>query len=109
MATHPTFGKVISEQRKLKQMSQKDLAALVKREDGVAISPQYLNDIEHDRRNPSSDHLVRQLAQILGLKTDYLYFLAGKFPTDVMGKAATPDRVERAMVAFRREFKKTEK
>jgi transcriptional regulator with XRE-family HTH domain len=46
------FGTLISEARRSKGLSQKDLAAKVKKEDGQAISPQYLNDIEHDRRNP---------------------------------------------------------
>ena len=47
-----TFGTIISEARAAKGMSQKDLAAQLKKEDGAVISAQYLNDIEHDRRNP---------------------------------------------------------
>ena len=40
-----TFGELISEGRKKKGLSQKELAAKVLKEDGSAISPQYLNDI----------------------------------------------------------------
>ena len=50
-----TFGGAISEARKAKGWALKDLASRVLREDKEAISPQYLNDIEHDRRSPSSD------------------------------------------------------
>jgi hypothetical protein len=45
----------------------KDLASRVLREDAEAISPQYLNDIEHDRRSPSSDRMVQQFADALGI------------------------------------------
>jgi transcriptional regulator with XRE-family HTH domain len=47
-----TFGRVISEARKNRELSQKELAMLVRKEDGNAISPQYLNDLERDRRSP---------------------------------------------------------
>lgn len=47
-----TFGKIVSAARKELGISQKDLAAKIVKEDGETISPQYLNDIEHDRRNP---------------------------------------------------------
>ncbi|MEZ4271052.1 MAG: helix-turn-helix transcriptional regulator [Myxococcota bacterium] len=96
-----TFGKAISDARKAKQWSLKDLAAKVKREDEGTISPQYLNDIEHDRRSPSSDWLVKQFAKALGLDTDWLYYLAGRFPEDVRKKKLSPDDVRSAMVAFR--------
>ena len=48
-----SLGRLIASARKDKQLSQKELAALVLKEDGEAITPQYLNDIEHDRRSPS--------------------------------------------------------
>jgi hypothetical protein len=52
-----TFGGAISEARKAKGW-----ASRVLREDEEAISPQYLNDIEHD---PSSDRMVQQCADAL--------------------------------------------
>ena len=48
-----TFGEVITQARKDKKLSQKQVAAETLKEDGQAISAQYLNDIEHDRRKPS--------------------------------------------------------
>ena len=62
-----TFGGAISEARKAKGWALKDLASRVLREDEEAISPQYLNDIEHDRRSPSSDRMVQQFADALGI------------------------------------------
>jgi len=44
-------------------MSQKELAGKIKKEDGLPISAQYLNDIEHDRRNPPSEFLIAQIAE----------------------------------------------
>ena len=61
-------------------LSQKQLAEKIQREDGETISPQYLNDIEQDRRAPTSDRLVAQFAEALDLKSDYLHYLNGRFP-----------------------------
>ena len=57
-----TFGRIIADARKALGMSQKELAARTRKEGGGAISPQYLNDIEHDRRNPPSEYIIEQLA-----------------------------------------------
>jgi transcriptional regulator with XRE-family HTH domain len=46
-----TFGEIVAQARKRKLLSQKELAALIKKEDGQSISAQYLNDIERNRRN----------------------------------------------------------
>ena len=89
-----TFGGAISEARKAKGWALKDLASRVLREDKEAISLQYLNDIEHDRRSPSSDRMVQQFA-------DALYYLAGRFPEDVRDKKLSEKQVAEAMVAFR--------
>ena len=63
-----TFGQAISKARKALGLSQKELAARVmKEEGGGSISQQYLNDIEHDRRSPSSGHLIRQFSGILNI------------------------------------------
>lgn len=101
-----TFGSTISEARKALGLSQKELAARLKKEDGSPISPQYLNDIERDRRNAPSEHLVGQLARELRLQKDVLLALSGSFPTDIVEtvSAADPATVERAFRAFRREL-----
>ena len=97
-----TFGQVISEARKEQGTSQRELALKVVKEDGAPISPQYLNDIERDRRNPPGDHLLEQFARELDLDLDYLYFLAGKLPTELRSRASRPKQVKEAFKAFRR-------
>ena len=100
-----SFGRAISSARKLKQLSQKELSALIRKEDGEPITPQYLNDIEHDRRSPSSDHIVKQFASVLGIHPDVLYWLAGRVPGDVTQKKASEVQIERAFTAFRKALK----
>ena len=97
-----TFGTYISDTRKKMGLSQKQLAELIEREEGGAISPQYLNDIEHDRRSPSSDHMIQQFARVLKVAADYLYYLAGRVPADVRHANLPPKMVEESFAAFRR-------
>lgn len=100
-----SFGSVITAARKRRSLSQKELASRIKKEDGDAISPQYLNDLEHDRRNPPGELLLQQLAAELSLAPEYLYFVAGQYPADlraVEGQPPAPERVEAAFRAFRR-------
>jgi transcriptional regulator with XRE-family HTH domain len=101
-----TFGTLISEARRAKGLSQKDLAAKVKKEVGQAISAQYLNDIEHDRRNPPSEFLICQIADLIDVSKDVLCIAAGTIPNDLQKIAATqPQKVEEAFKAFRRAVK----
>ena len=58
-----TFGRIIAEARKGLGISQKDLAAKTRKEDGTPISPQYLNDIEHDRRDPPGEYICTALIE----------------------------------------------
>lgn len=102
--TEKTFGGAISDARKTKGWALKDLAGRVRREDDEPISPQYLNDIEHDRRSPSSDRMVQQFADALGIERDWLYYLAGRFPDDIRDKKLSQKQVSEVMVAFRRKL-----
>lgn len=98
-----TFGRAISRARKALGMSQKELAARVmKEEDGESISPQYLNDIEHDRRSPSSGHLIRQFSGILDIPEDYLFALAGRLPDDLRTGSVDRDKIVLAFANFRK-------
>ena len=97
-----TFGQAIAWARKELGISQRELALRVLKQDGAPISAQYLNDIERDRRNAPGDHLLEQFARELKMDQDYLYFLAGKFPSDVRGGASSPKQVQEAFKAFRR-------
>lgn len=102
-----TFGKAISKARKSLGLSQKELAARVmKDEGGGSISPQYLNDIEHDRRSPTSDHLIKQFAAVLEEDEGYLFVLAGKIPDDIRKEARDRDRIVESFANFRRTITK---
>jgi transcriptional regulator with XRE-family HTH domain len=92
-----TFGRVIANARRAKGLFLKECASLIKKEDGQPISFQYLNDIEHDRRQPTSDHMIEQFAKHLGIPQDLLYHLARKFPSDL----SEPDDVEQILAAWR--------
>lgn len=101
-----TFGQAISKARKALGLSQKELAARVmKEEGGGSISPQYLNDIEHDRRSPTSDHLIRQFATVLEVDEGYLFVLAGKIPDELRHAANDQDKIVAAFTNFRKTLK----
>jgi transcriptional regulator with XRE-family HTH domain len=102
-----TFGRIIAEARKALGISQKDLAAKIRKEDGEQISAQYLNDIEHDRRNPPSEFMIEQFARHLKLSKEHLIAAAGMWPTDIREKlaGADPKAVEQAFTAFRKVLK----
>jgi transcriptional regulator with XRE-family HTH domain len=99
-----SFGRAIASARKNKGLSQKELAAKIIKEDGEAITPQYLNDIEHDRRSPSSDHLVKQFGRVLDLNVTTLYGVIGMLPEQdrKLVQKSTPEQVSNAFVAFRK-------
>lgn len=78
-----TFGAIVREARLKAGKTQRQLADLVKKEDGNAITPQYLNDIEFDRRTPS-EFVTRQIAKALGLEPDRLMFIGGSLPQDIV-------------------------
>ena len=92
-----TLGARIAELRKRKSLSQRQLAERLRREDGVSITPQYLNDIERDRRVPP-DHLINQIAAVLEDDPEYLMLLAGKVPPSVRDQLSK----EEAFTAFRK-------
>lgn len=106
-----TFGQIISKARKELGISQKDLAAKILKEDGEQISAQYLNDIEHDRRDPPSEFFIEQFAKVLKLKKDPLIAAAGMWPADLQQAlpGADPKKVEQAFTAFRQVLNKKEK
>lgn len=100
-----TFGELIAEGRKRVKLTQRELAARIKMEDGRAMSPPYLNDLEHNLRKPPRGHLLDQLAKELGVEADLLYFLAGRMPADMAPKEASEEQVLAAYRAFRKELK----
>jgi len=100
-----TFGELIAEGRKGVKLTQRELSARIKMEDGRPISAPYLNDLEHNQRKPPRGHLIEQFARALKMEADLLYFAAGRMPSDIQSSSASEDEVIAAYRAFRREFK----
>lgn len=99
-----SLGGVIRTARLKMKMMQKDLAAKVKKEDGSPVTPQYINDLEHDRRRPS-ELVAGELARALGLPPDYLIALSGSVPAQILEKGFDEETAERAFNVFRRKPK----
>lgn len=97
----PTFGELISQKRKDANLSQRELAVRIIKEDGRPISPQYLNDLEHDRRNAPPEHLIEQFAVALNVEAEILYHCAGELPPDIRCTDADEKQVVAAYKAFR--------
>jgi transcriptional regulator with XRE-family HTH domain len=96
-----TFGQILRDARKRAGLTQRELAAQLKREDGRTVDPPYLNAIEHDHRYPPEDYLIEQMAKIVGISPDVLYFHANRHPADVKADV-DEERVESAYRAFRK-------
>ena len=104
-----TVGQAIADARKKRHISQKQLATMIVKEDGAPISPQYLNDIERDRRNPPGEHLLGQFARALEIPEEYLYFLANQIPPKYRQVAPkNPLQVRHAFEAFARSYRRGE-
>ena len=104
-----TFGQAVAEARKAKMMSQKELASKIIKDDGAPISPQYLNDIERDRRNPPGDNLISRFAEVLEVPEEYFFFLAHEIPPKYRSDSpANPSHVLQAFEAFARSYRRGE-
>ena len=64
-------------------LTQKAVAARLPRSDGRAVMSPYLNDLEHDWRHPPKNTVIEQLAEVLNVSRDFLYFYARRFPANV--------------------------
>lgn len=95
MASSKKFGDVVREARQRAHLSLRDLGDRMRRPDGTSLSPQYLNDIEHGRRNPPDESVIRRMAAVLGLDEQVLLSLAGREPEEIREYlAAMPEERE---------------
>jgi transcriptional regulator with XRE-family HTH domain len=102
-----TFGEVIAELRKERGLTQKALAARLKKKDGTTLGTAYVNDIEHDRRGPPAAEFVRQLAEVLETPLEVLQFYAGRLPAETQDerrKDPSQEQIVAAYRAFRKEL-----
>jgi transcriptional regulator with XRE-family HTH domain len=106
-----SFGSAVASARKNKGWSQKELAAkIIKEEDQAPITPQYLNDIEHNRRSPTSTHLVKQFARVLDIDAEILFAVIGMLPEKErkLVNKSTPDGLARSSSPFVESWEKNE-
>ena len=100
-----TLGQFIASRRKELGISQQEMAALLKNRDGKPLSSSYFNYLERDRGKPP-DYLLDQIAEVLKVSRDVLYFWAKRVPPDLEpGDNVDPGRVAAAYQAFRRTLK----
>ena len=99
-----SFGATVRAARKQRTLSQRQVAEKVRKDDGTTITQQYLNDIELDRRVPSS-FVIKELARVLQLDPDLLDAMAGQLPRDVNLARYEPAKIVKAIKAFRRELR----
>jgi transcriptional regulator with XRE-family HTH domain len=101
-----TFGEVIAEARKKAKLTQRQLAARIKNEEGRHISGPYLNDIEHNFRHPPRGYFLEQFAKELDLDVDLLYFLAKQLPSAIDSREVSEEQGVAAYRAFRRQLER---
>jgi transcriptional regulator with XRE-family HTH domain len=100
-----TLGQFIVSRRKALGISQQEMAGLLKNRDGRPLSTSYFNYLERDRGKPP-DYLLEQIAALLKVPPDVLYFWAKRVPPDLEpGEHDDPERVAAAYQAFRRTLK----
>lgn len=99
-----TFGHAIVAARKNAGLTQKAVAARLRRSDGRALMPSYLNDLEHGHRHPPENTVIEQLAQVLNVSPDLLYFYARRLSANMEGDF-DEGTIEAAYRAFRKELK----
>ena len=87
-----TLGQFIVERRKELGLAGREVVAEVRNSDGKPISIPFLVDLEHDRRKPS-DEVLEQLANVLKVDSDMLYFLAGRFQPISPRRASTAPKI----------------
>lgn len=99
-----TLGGVVSARRKELGLTQKQVSQMVVKEDGTSITPQFLNDVERNRRRPSP-LVLQRLAEALGwtgAAADRVHFIARTMPPDIDFNQVEQSRWSEAIQAFRR-------
>jgi len=95
-----TFGQVLRDVRKTARLTQGELAARLKREDGRPAEPPYLNALEHPPVSAQGLY-YRADGQDVGISPDVLYFHANRQPPGVKTEA-DQELVKAAYHAFRK-------
>ena len=95
-----SFGTLIKEARELLHLRLEDVAAQIFKKDGQTISVPYLNKLEHNGAT-SPRWYIPQLADVLNIPEDILYFTLGLLPPDVYEPNLSHERILHAFQVFR--------
>lgn len=74
---------IIRRYRRLKKLTQKQLADQIITGTGRKMTPQYINLIENDGRAIRSKDLAKQFANVLGISLDYLFMSTGSVSAEL--------------------------
>jgi len=77
MSIDPRFGEEMKRYRKVKNLSQRKLAAIVKLDSG------YISRIENGYFKPPSEAKIIAIAEAIGADPDYMLSLSGKVSSDI--------------------------
>jgi transcriptional regulator with XRE-family HTH domain len=91
------FGAEIARLRKEKQMSIREFARKIVKEDGAPMSASYLCDIEKGRKKPPSLEVIRRMAALLDGDLDRLLNLAQRTPPDIKEIVQENENVRRML------------
>ena len=96
-----TFGELIARRREELGLTQTELAARIKGRSGETVSQQRITDIEHDRFGVPRRPILNQLARVLKLDVDVLYFWGRQIPPDIRAEGLSEEAIQEAWRAFR--------
>lgn len=105
----PSFAEFIKRRRRELALTQMKIAARIIQDDGKPLSLQYLNDLENGRRGAPLDYVLKQLAKVLRVELDLLYFRAGRIPPDLQKRLVSDARAVAAFTAFRDALRRGQK
>ncbi len=75
---------------------------MIERADGQSITATYLHDIEQEHRSPPRDAIIEQLASVLEIPRDVLYYYAGRIPPELRNGDHHPETLVQAFGELRR-------
>jgi transcriptional regulator with XRE-family HTH domain len=93
------LGNLIVERRKELGQTQKSLAA------DLHISKQYLSDIERGLRHPRDAYFLQLLACLIHVSQDYVFYLTGQIPPDIMQADANVEEAIKGFDTFRQQLR----
>jgi transcriptional regulator with XRE-family HTH domain len=98
------FARMIRARRKELGLTQKQVCAQIRTEEGRAIGQTYLAEIERGHHPHPRPHLIEQFAQALEIDRDVLYLAARQVPPEVAEelRRLTPEQRARAWGIFKR-------